>query len=190
MIVSKKEFAERHGVKPETVRSWIMRGHLRPPALRPNGAINIEAADKMLANTLDRVRQAGSQSRRVQIDNVTSPTAPVVDFSDAASLLKSRAVMARITALERQHAFYASRGRYTLTEDAQREWRAVLAALITNIEGWFATLVEELGGDQGARHRNLIVIRKSWRRLRAREVERHRTEAADLPEFVADREAL
>jgi hypothetical protein len=187
-VFTKSEYARRIGRRPSAISNYIARQQLTPPAVRADGRIDATLADAQLGVTIDPVRAAAQAGAQAQSSRPAAVgyQAPAIS-GDAASLLRSRAIMARITAVERRFAFEASRGRYMLTEDAQREWRTVLSGIIAAIEAWFADLVAELPGDK---HRNIIVIRKSWRRLRVQLAMQEREGAAKLPEYVEDAELL
>jgi hypothetical protein len=188
-VFTKSDYARRIGRRPSAISNYIARQQLTSPAVRADGRIDATLADAQLGVTIDPVRaaaQAGAQAQSSKPPTTVGYQAPAIS-GDAASLLRSRAIMARITAIERRHAFEASRGRYMLTADAEREWRTVLSGIIASIEAWFADLVAELPGDK---HRNIIIIRKSWRRLRVQLAMQEREGAAKLPEYVEDAELL
>jgi hypothetical protein len=48
-ILSKSAFAVRRSVSPAAVTNWIVRQWLTPPALRPDGRVNVALAEKQLA---------------------------------------------------------------------------------------------------------------------------------------------
>lgn len=187
-VFTKSEYARRIGRRPSAISNYIARQQLTPPAVRADGKIDAALADAQLGVTIDPVRAAAQAGAQAQSSRPTAVgyQAPAIS-GDAASLLRSRAIMARIAAIERRFAFEASRGRYMLTEDAERQWRTVLSGIILAIEAWFVDLVAELPGDK---HRNVIIIRKSWRRLRVQLAAQEREGAAKLPEFAEDKELL
>jgi hypothetical protein len=184
-LFTKSDYARRLGIRPSQVSNYIARQQLTPPALRPDGTIDAALADTQLRVTVDPVRQAsrpGRAARASAADVTTAPATAPIDFQASSVLLRSRALMAQITAERTRREFQAERGRYTLTATAEAETRRILTEPISAIDQAIPDLVDALGGGRG----NLVTIRKWWYQLRAKEAARHHQIAATLPEFVAD----
>jgi hypothetical protein len=156
-------------------------------ALLPDGRIDA-AADRQLAVTVDPVLAAGRPGRSEKVTSAAPAAVPgaIVDFEASRTLLRSKAVLAAVAAERARRSLNAERGRFVLTAQAEAEWTRTPGEFITNIEGGFLDLAEALGGDR----RNLIVIKKWWRAIRASEAERNRQQAASLPEYTAADEAI
>jgi len=59
MIVTKSQFAELLGVATSTVRGWVRRKQLGPPALLGNGCVDLELGRQQLSARLDLAKSFG-----------------------------------------------------------------------------------------------------------------------------------
>ena len=193
-VLTKSEYARRLGVSPSAVSNWISRRRLTTPAMRADGMIDAALADQQLRVTIDVIRAAG-QSRRGEIPQLTRtapsggrpPTAEPIDFAASRDLLRARADLQMMQAETRRRELAHQSGRYMLTSQVEAAWRQELSAVIEAMEGGFRDLAADLGGDS---HRNLVTIRKWFRRLRVNEAARLREAAAAAPALVEDPVAL
>lgn len=186
-ILSKSGYANYRGVKPAAVSNWIARQKLTPPAVRPDGRIDRDLADRQIGGTIDPMLSAGSHRRY-------SPVAPpdgqeqVPGWSPANQvnfqMLRAKAMSATVDAEIKRRNLNATRGKYMLTESAEAEWARVLSAFLVEAEQSFADLNYQLEG-LDARER-LLTIRRWWRELRRRTAATNEAEAEGLPQFVED----
>src|ERR1700693_373193 len=62
-VVSKSQYAALRNVSLPTVSNWIARGLLTHPALRPDGTIDVDAADLHLRARIDPTRSLAQAPR-------------------------------------------------------------------------------------------------------------------------------
>ena len=105
-ILSKSAYARQRGRGPSAVSNWIRSGQLSPPALLPDGRINVELADLQLAERLDPVRSAAQRSS-VGSNTGSSDPAKVA----RAEYLRASALSAAVRAERERRELYAERGR-------------------------------------------------------------------------------
>ncbi len=184
-ILSKSSYAAARGVTPGAVTNWIARGKLTPPALRADGKIDVELADKQLGLGLDPVRAASAGDRQHQQSAGGSTPGWSENEKASQQLLRARALSASVDAERKRRDLNAERGKYTLSDQAAAEWAKMLGAFLQRVEEGFADLAIDLGLDR----EQLAGLRKFWRAQRANASEEARRLAATLPEFVADEAA-
>jgi|ERR1700687_683482 len=185
-ILSKSQYAAARNVTPGAVTNWIARGKLTRPALRSDGKIDANLADKQLGLTLDPVRAASAGDRPRQRQ---SPPDAGTGWSDndkaSQQLLRARAVKASVEAERARRELNVERGRYAISSDVTAVWARTLGAFLQRVEEGFADLATDIGLDR----EQLTGLRKYWRAQRAGAAEDARQIAKALPEFVADEAA-
>jgi hypothetical protein len=62
-ILSKSDFAELIGVRPNAISNYIARGQIYGDALPASGGISVESAKMQLAFTVDPIRSLGAKWR-------------------------------------------------------------------------------------------------------------------------------
>jgi hypothetical protein len=174
-LMSKADYARRHGRRNSAVSNWISRQQLTAPALRADGRIHAQLADEQLGRRLDPLR-----SRPLVLisdDLVTAQQA-------RAELIQSKASEAAIKAERARMALDARRGEYTLTEQMRLEYGRGIMEHLQSVEQSLPGLAQRLGlGRDG-----LLELRRWWRQQRAATAKRNRIEAANYPEFIEDPE--
>lgn len=175
-VLTKAKYAARLSVKASAVSNWIKRGKLTAPALRADGTVDVELADRQLSVTVETLRKVSRPAPAAQ--------AELVDFGAAGALLRSRATMAEIACERARRQLNADVGRYCVTADAQAAWGNALSDWLIGVEASFAGLAYDLRLEQG----QLVELRRWWRQQRAEGAERNRVAAAAEPEFTSDPE--
>jgi hypothetical protein len=187
-LLSKSGFARLHNKSPASVSHWIARQQLTAPALRSDGKIDVELANRQLGLTVDRVRSAASTNRidRLSVGRLPRRREPHGAVYDEAArqLLRAKAQIAAAQAARAWRELQLEKGRYTLTEDVDQAWRKSLTELVHLLEQAIRDLADELRLDAQGR----VVLRKWWRQVREEAAARSRAKADDSPKYVADPE--
>jgi hypothetical protein len=185
-LLSKSGYAAARNVTPAAVTNWIARGKLTRPALRFDGKIDVDLADKQLGITVDPVRAASAGDRTSQRQAPPDAGAGWSENDKASQqLLRARAVKASVEAERARRDLNAERGKYAIATDVAAAWARTLDAFLQRVEEGFGDLAIDLGLDR----EQLAGLRKFWRAQRASAAEEARQLAATLPAFVADEAA-
>jgi hypothetical protein len=189
-IISKSEFALRHGVGKAAVSNWIARGKLHGPALA-GGRIDTDHGDAQLGRTVHPVMAASARALGAAAapappapppPTATPSSAAVEDIAAHRQLLRARAVSAAVDAERKRREFERERGRYMRTAEAEAEFTRVLGDFLTATEGGLGNLALALGLDRA----QTVELRRWWRERRAKAAETNRVAAAAEPAFVPD----
>lgn len=180
-ILTKSEFAARHGRDPSVVSKWIARGLLSGAGLTADGRINVAEAERQLAARLDHSRSIG----KLVAARIAQP-APVVRPAAAAALSEMEQLKLdgeRRKARREIEEEEARRGRYVLADASDREQRREMMQFIGMIEQRLPDLVARLGGGKA----EIVMARQWFRSLRQEEALAAKARAAAAPEFDIDR---
>src|SRR5579872_5324963 len=176
MLITKSEFAAHRGVSRGAVSHWIRLKKLDGPALRPDGKIDVEAADRQLAARLSPVHAASARARSGNAGAVA------IDLAAAAQLLKARAVIATVDAERKRRELMAERGKFMPTAEAEARWSKMLSDFLTDVEQSLSDLAQTLGLDR----EKTLLLRRWWRNERAKAAAANRAAAEREAEFVED----
>lgn len=171
--ISKSEFAIKYGIRPNTLSTWLKRGHLAGAALLADGRLDLEEAERQLAARLDQSRSLG---KRAAAELHAKPEIP----SEVGGLAAIKLEQAQRALQRDREADLERRGVYVRAEDIRREHSRELAQFIAIVEQRLPELVAELGGGKDA----IVRARRWWRSLRAAESTRSAERVAELPEFL------
>lgn len=191
--LSRRDYARHVGVTRGALKMWIARGKLTPPALLPNGLIDVEQADAQLRLTLNLSRHIGQGGSAGFINGIAPPHPPGPvpspatamapdDIMVARQMQRARAVSASIDAERKRRELNAERGRYVLAQQVAAEWTKALSAFLQSVELSFPELVTRAGLDRG----QVIALRQWWREQRQQNALRFAAEAEAMPEYVED----
>jgi hypothetical protein len=161
-ILSKSAYAAARGVKADTVRSWIHRGHLTAPALRDDGRINVKTADAQLRDRLDALKGADLAGP----DRSPAPRACPAPAGDLLGRLRQQRLAEGEMRLRRlRDEEDLRRGNLVHADAAASAWSAGLQGLLGALDTWLTIdLPERLGlGVAGA-----LRIREEWRMWRTK----------------------
>ena len=179
-ILSKSAYARLRGRGPSAVSNWIRSGQLSPPALLPDGRINVELADLQLAERLDPVRSAAQRS---PVGSNTGSSDPVKEAQ--AEYLRARALSAAIRAERERRELNAERGRYMLTDQVRSEWGRGIMEHLQSVEQSLPDLAAQLGhGREG-----LLILRQWWRRQCQYTADRNKLQGDNFPDYREDPQA-
>jgi hypothetical protein len=131
-VVSKKRYAQHRGCTPPHIYNLIRQGKLGPPAVTPDGRIDVALADKMLGPP--------RQERATRIKPVTAPNAedggPVYAV-ERARRERAQAALAELQLAERQ-------GKLLHTDAVRGAAVSVFGRATARIAEGFADLAVEL----------------------------------------------
>lgn len=185
-ILSKTAYAAHANVTTGAVSNWIRRRKLTAPALRADGSIDAELADRQLGVTVQPVNAASARARAPAAVSA-GPGAPNWTQDDTASrqLLRARALSASVDAERKRRELNEERGKYTLAADADAALARTLAGFLTDVEQSFL----DLSGKLRLTREQLIGLRQWWRDHRVRAAAAARLAAAGERSFIEDNAA-
>jgi hypothetical protein len=181
-VVTKSEYARRHGVTPGAVTAWLARGHLSAEAVTADGRINVEIADAQLRERLDHARHATDVDHPPAGDDaVTTPAAAaLIERQRLQRIEESDLRLRRLRREELEHA-----GTLANVDTMGKVIGRRLQELWASLERWGQDqLLAELRRDIAAGGNGIEVWRREVRAFRAARAEADERLAVALPELI------
>lgn len=186
-VVSKKEFADLARVTQGRVSQWLAGRKIYGDAIVGRGhraRIKVPVALEQLKKTLD-VDQRLSGNARARLDGSRVADDVIEDKIKSARLaqIELSNSKARIEAAARS-------GRYILAEDARQEMGRLAGRMMSVFEASLSEFANAMiAKPPGSPRDALLVLRSTWREVRARQAGGLAAEAAGMPSTVEDGDA-
>ena len=195
--VSKSAFAAIIRRSPGRITQLISESKLTPPAVTPDGKINVGLALAQLKNVLDLSQQLGLVNQPPLLDDVDdiqdaaaeleTPPAGVPKSTAIARYAESKAAEKELDVEAKRRRMAAESGRWVDKAEADRQQARVMSAIFTDAEAWVQTCGQDLADATGIDPRiATLTVRKSWHAFRARQAQKLREQAAMLPELAPE----
>jgi hypothetical protein len=174
IILSKSEYGRLHHVAPATVRTWVYRGHLTPPALRSDGMIDVALADGQLRVRLDALKSTGKGGGPRELfqpmperTGAEEKAADDEKPNNGGEFNQLRIRRLRLEVEEKERNAAIARGELLPAAQLDAIWGQELRELVQAVEQWLPELAVKLGGDRGM----INLIRAEWRLFRQRQAD-------------------
>jgi hypothetical protein len=174
--MTQAEYARYRGVSPQAINKQVKAQKI---PLRPNGKIDVAAADRALGETRERVTLR---------DDVDEPprAAQVMAAPEAPGLTKAKTATEIYKAKLARLDYEKKTGELISAAAATREWARVLSKVVSDTETFlFTTLARETAELFGLDWKKVsVAFREAYRRHRADVAQEAQAELAQLAELA------
>jgi hypothetical protein len=183
-VITKAEFARRGGVDSAAVSMWQSRGHLSPPAVLPDGRIDVDLAVVQLRERLDLNRQTVDLDRfLIDEEGGTSSSGNSSALVERLRLQRIEEQDIKLRRMRREELEHA--GSLVKTEEAGKAFGRQLQELWADLDRWGAdVLIPAVRRDVTAGGNGIEAWRHELRSFRQRQADIAERRASGLPELA------
>lgn len=185
-FLTKSQYARRRGRCAGSVSYRLRSGKLTHPAIRADGSIDVELADRQLGLMLDTGKgRIPSGTPEVPAQQLPAPREPqplTAAQRSQVQLMAARALNATISAERARRELNHERGRYSLADEVYAVFTRLLAEHIGDVE----TSLTDLAIDLDLKGEQLSLLRRWWRTRRERTAEAARNLRDTHPRYISD----
>lgn len=186
-VLTKSAFASFVGVTRGRVSQWLTERKLSGAALVGSGhraRIRVDVALDQLKKTLD-IDQRLSGNARARLDGGQS--LPRVEDTIEDKIKAERLGQIALSNAKARQEQALRAGRYILAEDARQEMGHIAGRMATMFEASLSEFANAVTATPSNSPRDiLLVLRSTWREIRARQAQTLATEAAGMPPTIED----